>query len=345
MRPILLSELFFCVALLSGCGVPGEPLPPLLEIPAPISDLVAAQVGDQIELSWAPPRLTTEGTRARRLDRIEIYASFYPESAPVSGAPEPADLFATISPQSAPETEDRMHLNIRLDPSRPGMRAVIAAKVFNDRGRDAGFSNVVTLPLANLPEPPSALAGDVTERSVRLRWQPAARSVFGTEPAPVDGYQVFRRAPGSPAPGTMIGEAQTPEYDDASFEFEQTYAYSVRAFVRREGTVAVTRFSPEAEIAVTDRFPPAAPEDLRAVAVPGAVEIAWSPNEEADLAGYFVYRNSGGGFERIHAEPLRIPVFRDAQVRPGAEYRYHVRAIDRKGNESEPSEEAALTAE
>jgi hypothetical protein len=334
--------------LLAGCGVQGEPLPPLLEIPARVEDLTAAQVGSQIQLEWARPRLTTEGTRAQRLDRVEIYASFYPDGTPIPGVPDLSDRLAAIPAQTVPEAEERMRLTVRLDPSRPGTLAVIAVKAFNDRGRDAGFSNVVTVPVANLPEPPAALVGEVTERAVRLTWAPATQSVFGTEGAIVDGYHVFRREAGAAetgTQGTMIGETHDSEYEDASFEFEHTYIYSVRAFVRRGESVAVTPFSTTAEVAATDRFPPRAPEGVRAVAAANAVEIAWSPNEEEDLAGYYVYRGNGGEFARINTEPLRIPVFRDATIRPGAQYRYHVRAADRRGNESNPSEEVGVTTE
>ena len=344
----LWGAVLMVACLLAGCGVPGEPLPPLLEIPARVEDLVAAQVGSQIQLEWSRPRLTTEGTRAQRLDRIEIYTSFYPEGAPVPSVPEPSDRLAAIPAQRIPEAEDRMRLTVRLDASRPGTLAVIAVKAFNDRGRDAGFSNVVTLPVANLPEPPAALEGEVTERAVRLTWTPATQSVFGVEAATVDGYQVFRREAGAAepgTPGTMIGETQSSEYEDPSFEFEHTYLYSVRAFVRRRESVAVTPFSATAEVVATDRFPPRSPQDVRAVATTNGVEIAWSPNEEEDLAGYYVYRGDGGEFARMNPEPLRVPVFRDATVRPGARYRYHVRAADREGNESEPSEEITMTAE
>ncbi len=331
--------------LLAGCGVPGEPLPPLLEIPAPVADLAVAQVGAQLELEWSPSRLTTEGTRAQRLDRIEIYASFHAEGAPTPSVPEPASLVAAIPAQSIPQTEDRMRHVIPLEASRRGTQAVIAVKAVNDRGRDAGFSNVVTLAVADLPEAPADLQGEVTERAVRLTWRPTAQSVFGGAASAVTGYQVFRRAAGAPEPGTAIGEAQAPEFADAAFEFERAYVYAVRAFVRRGDSTAVTPLSAAVEVAATDRFPPRPPENVRAVAAPGAVEMAWSPSEEADFAAYHVYRSEGGAFARVNSEPLRIPVFRDATVRPGARYRYHVRAADRKGNESGPSEEAEVAAE
>src|SRR5262245_46416423 len=74
--PVPSSLLPFFFLLLVGCGVPGEPLPPLLEIPVAVSDLAAVQVGNHIELTWSVPRMTTEGTVARGLDRMEVHVLF-----------------------------------------------------------------------------------------------------------------------------------------------------------------------------------------------------------------------------------------------------------------------------
>jgi hypothetical protein len=204
---------------------------------------------------------------------------------------------------------------------------------------------VVKLPIVNLPQAPANLEGEVTELSVRLHWVPAEQSAFGGAAQPVDVYQVFRNDAATPGPGAVIGEAATARFEDMAFEFERTYVYSVRAFMRRDGTTALTPLSTPAEIAVVDRFPPRAPDGVRAVASPGAVAISWSPNEEEDLAGYRVYRSEAGEFKRVNDELVRIPVFRDPAVRAGIEYRYEVRATDRKGNESTPSETVSIAAE
>ena len=347
-RPVP-AVLWLAAAFLAGCGVPGEPLPPLLEIPAPVQDLSVVQVGTQLQLAWSRPRLTTEGTRARRLDRIELYGAFLPGDAPLTSFSEQSSRLATILAQSLPETEERMVYTIPLDASHLGSQATFALKVLNDRGRDAGFSNVVSARIANLPEPPSDVQLTLTEKAVRLSWKSSPQSALGGSAAPpaptIDGYQVFRQEAGSPAQASVIGETPSPAYEDAAFEFEHRYVYSVRAFVKQDNSLAVTPLSAPVEVAAVDRFPPAPPENVRAVAAPGAVELAWSPNAEPDLAGYSVYRSDGGAFTRINSELLRIPVFRDATVRPGVRYRYQVQASDAKGNESAPSEEVSVEAD
>jgi len=333
--------------LLAGCGVPGEPLPPLLEIPAPVEDLAAEQVGAEIHLAWSRPRLTTEGTRPQRLERIEIYGVFRSDRAPLR-FPEDSRLLAALSTRNLPEAAQRMAYTVSLDASQLGAEAAFAVKALNDRARDAGFSNAVTLRIANLPQPPAELQAVLTERAVRLGWRPSPQSAFGAAaplPPSFDGYQVLRREAASPDPAVVLGETQSPAYDDPSFEFGRSYVYTVRAFVRQGEALAVTPPSAPAEIAAVDRFPPSAPGNVRAVTGRGAVEIAWSPNEEADLAGYYIYRSDGGEFLRANPDPLRIPVFRDATVRAGVRYRYQVRAADRNGNQSSPSEEVSLMAE
>ena len=204
---------------------------------------------------------------------------------------------------------------------------------------------MVSVRIANLPEPPVNVQAALTEKAVRLTWKSSPQSAFGGSAPPVDGYQVLRQEAGSSAPATVIGESQSPAYDDAAFEFEHRYIYSVRAFVRQGNALATTPPSVPAEVAAADRFPPAAPENLRVVTSPGAVELAWSPNSEPDLAGYNVYRSEESAFTKINPELLRIPIFRDSTVRPGVRYRYQVRASDAKSNESSPSEEVSVVAE
>src|SRR5450432_2546421 len=47
--------------LLAGCGYVGDPLPPLANIPARVSDLAAMQRGGRIIVQFTVPAKTTEG--------------------------------------------------------------------------------------------------------------------------------------------------------------------------------------------------------------------------------------------------------------------------------------------
>ena len=72
------------------------------------------------------------------------------------------------------------------------------------------------------------------------------------------------------------------------------------------------------------------------------MDIVWSPDTSADLAGYNVYRHEEGGQpEKLNAEPVKTPAYRDAAVQSGKKYFYSVTAVDVRGNESAQSEEAS----
>src|SRR5216684_477676 len=61
-----------CAVLLclTGCGTPGAPQPPSLNIPKPVRDLQAARKGDTITLTWTNPTETTDGALVRRTGKI-----------------------------------------------------------------------------------------------------------------------------------------------------------------------------------------------------------------------------------------------------------------------------------
>src|SRR5713226_5238735 len=59
----LISKLGLCLlalALFAGCGSPGVPLPPSLELARPVSDLRAARKGNTVYLTWSAPETTTD---------------------------------------------------------------------------------------------------------------------------------------------------------------------------------------------------------------------------------------------------------------------------------------------
>ncbi len=331
--------------LVAGCAVPGEPLPPLLELPEPVSDLAARQVGSKILLRFTWPVLTTEGTRIRQLDRIELHALSNHESFDADEFYADSERLATWSAGEIPGPSEPFVHEISIDPARLDRRWHFAIKAINRSGKDAGFSNIASLYVIDLPSVPSGLAASLSEHAITLSWQSSPRSSISGAALLPDGYEIFRSEPGTSFLSEQIKILESIGYEDGSFQFGQSYIYQVRAYRQREGSRAVTELSESAEITATDRFPPASPQNLRAIAVTGAIELAWSPNTADDLSGYDVYRSEGGEFLRLNLQPFSIPLFRDITPQPGTEYRYRVRALDQVGNASDPSDTVEVTAE
>jgi predicted phage tail protein len=153
-------------------------------------------------------------------------------------------------------------------------------------------------------------------------------------------------------PFTLLGQTAATQFQDRKFEFARTYVYSVRS-VAQYGSDTVESEQPASSMATVtarDVFPPAAPTGLEVALIPATpgmpayVELSWAISQDADLAGYHVYRSEDEGSpgERIGTETLLSPAFRDMSVQSGKRYFYRVSALDRAGNESPKSSATAV---
>jgi len=95
--------------------------------------------------------------------------------------------------------------------------------------------------------------------------------------------------------------------------------------------------------------PPAAPEDLSAVTGDAEINLSWSANMEADLAGYNIYRGTVTGVYSptpINGGTLiseSDTTYHDETVSNGTTYYYVITAVDDYTNESGDSNEASAT--
>jgi len=353
----LLSVLMF-----TACGVPGPPHPPSLELPEPVTDLGAVRKGDKVSLAWTVPTETTDRLRVQQLGMTRICRNLdqnLPNCAdPVGMVAPPQVPTAKRSDRRAPTAPSRQGYLDTLPPSvlRNDAAAEIryAVSVLNAHGRSAGLSNQVTVPGMPAPQPPADFRAQVTAEGILLSWTGRLESTDVPQFEHV--YRVYRREEGT---NNDIRVAEVlfrglPSYvvSDRSFEWEKTYSYwaTVVTLVQAKGQEE-TEFegldTPSQKVFAHDIFPPSVPVGLQA-AFSGEgpqrfIDLVWAPDTEVDLAGYNVYRREqgSGASERMNQELLRVPAFRDTNVRPGHEYFYSVAAVDVRGNQSAPSAEVS----
>ena len=359
----------FTIFLASGCGAPGDPVPPSPLVPVPISNLAASQAGDGVELVFSLPPKTVSGEKLTAPPAIEIVRG----DVKPSGAPDSKSFRVVYTIPGALVANYVAAGHVRFtDPisptetkAHPGATYAYLIRTRLSKKRASADSNIVTARVFPVPQPISSVEFQVTETAVNLSW-PVPTQTSGGDPLPeVSGYRVYRGEtdPHAPAPTgkelsdvhwisplTLLSSSTTNSYSDTQFEFGKTYVYAVRSFVSAGGNEIESDNSELAVVTPLDTFPPAAPKDVVAAVLPGAapstfvVDLSWSINLETDFAGYRVYRSEqeGARGEPVAPDLLPTPAFRDSSVAPGHRYWYSVTALDRAGNESAASGAVAV---
>lgn len=342
---VLLSLLSF---IFLGCGTPGAPRPPSLQLPKPVEDLRAVRVGDKVYLQWSVPTETSDGEGLKRLGATRVCRA-YPAAATSECGNEVAKVTADsakdgkmtavddLSSALANSTTDFLNYNVQ---------------VLNDRGKSAGPSNAATVFLA----PSAPMVRDVSAvanaEGVTLSWTAEAPRQSRLRSA--HQLRIERASAGAAESATIATvpyETGTATYVDKNAEWEKPYQYRVipvTQVLSLDGRL-LSEFTGEPSQAITitprDTFAPKAPSGVQAVfsgiAAQASIDLTWIPNEESDIAGYNVYRQEGSAAAvKVNTSLVQTPAFRDARVRAGSEYSYLVTAVDARGNESPKSEPA-----
>lgn len=345
-RRLCASASISLIALLSGCGTPGAPQPPSLNLAKPVDNLKAVRIDNQVVLTWTPPSVTTDGAAFRHSGPTKICQ--VQNHAPI----DQCVAVGTVNPPLNAKTATAKEQIIA--PGGPGAYVTYAIEVDNDRGRAAGLSNQVEVPAMAITEIANARAS-LTSDAV----------VVSAEVTPVNEgikqtLELRRRERGSQQESTAAqlpipDVAQRVELRDENFDWERTYEY--RLVVSADARLpngSLVRFdgagSAPVDVVAHDTFPPAVPTGVQAVysgvTQSPSIDLTWDPDTDRDLAGYFVYRRSTTDTSavKLNTTPLPAPAFSDSKLTAGSTYFYSVSAIDVRGNESQRSREASETA-
>ena len=348
------------LALSAGCGTVGAPQPPSLHLPEPVRDLRASRKGDKVTLTWTQPTETTDHEAVGRwLGTTNICRAV--AASPASSLMKScAEKVGEAGPQPVAKTAVTVtqseQLSVELENSQPTAFAGYAVEITNRRGRSAGLSNAVSVPLAPTRQPPGNLTAEVRADGVYFTATPVAGPV---NDALRFSYRLYRRTEPAAAGENPALVAEQPTDNkfaavDRNFEWEKKYSYwitpatSVLAASGQAQAVVEGEDSAPVEVFTHDVFPPTEPTGVQAVfsgmMQQKFVDVTWAPNTENDLAGYSVYRHEQNeAAARIHGELVKTPAFRDSNVAAGHTYFYSVTAVDLRGNESARSQETSET--
>lgn len=314
------------VFVLTGCGSIGEPLYPTLRIPAQVTDLAVVEQGSNLDINFTIPNLTTDGLPVKEggIGMVDLRVG---PSPPKWNVDEWA-AGATSIPVPTPDKPGPIQASIRVG-KFVGMEVVVAVRVTNNKGKEAGWSApkifMVRTPLAD----PANFQAAPDPKGVALTWSGGAKAEF----------HIYRKTEQQTRP-VLLATATEPNYVDISAEFGKTYRYSIQA--ERDG-IESNMVGP-VTITPKDIFPPAVPSGLMVSAGINTLELAWNRNTEADFKEYRVLRSVDGGPLVEVARGLETPVYSDRMVQSGKRYRYEVESVDQDGHVSAPSAPVEMTA-
>ena len=344
-----------CLALLlAGCGTPGAPQPPSLNLPDAVGDLSATRAGNQVMLTWTMPKRNTDRTLIKGEVPVRVCRR---ESE--TAVCDPAGPDQMTAPGAAGSYMDAL-------PSALATGVPRAVSYFvelrNRKGRSAGLSNAAVVLAGAAPAPIEGLRAEVRKQGVVLSW-----TGDGEDTAVRLERKLMTRAPKTehgplapvpePEKQNLIVQAggERGRTVDKTVRVGESYDYRAQRVARVDVNGKTLEldgaFSTPIRVEVKDVFPPAVPTGLVAVATAGengtvpAIDLSWQPDSEPDVAGYIVYRReTGGEWQRVSAAaPIGEPAFHDAQVQVGHTYQYAVSSVDQSGHESARSGEIQET--
>ena len=316
---------FVLCVLLAACGSIGEPLYPALRIPSRVNDLALVEHGDNLDIFFTIPPLTTEGLPLKEIGAVDLRvgpgssngfnvdewaASAMSVNVPTPAGPGPVVAVVPVSKFA-------------------GKEVIAAVRLSNPKGRDSGWSDFKTFEVKPpLPDPTNFhVAAD--PKGVALTWS-----------APSPGqFRILRQTEQQPKP-VLLATATEPNYVDISADYGKTYQYFIQAV---RDNIESNVVGPQT-ITPVDIFPPAVPSGLTASIGIGAVELAWTRNTESDFKEYRVLRSEEGGPFVEVARGLDAPIYSDRAIQTGKHYRYQVLAVDEGGRPSAPCEPVEIIA-
>lgn len=351
-RHFFLLSLLVITCFLAGCGNVGDPLPPLIQIPVPVSDLAAYQFGKLIKLSWTLPKLNTDGSAATTLVRVEVFRLSADSSQ--NAAPDKALFVRSALKWKVFQEHD-------FDNHREGGKIVLtdtlldtesgkvfgttfsyAVKAINRKKQDAGISNIVSVKVLPAPNPPEGLRATFAEHFIELSWEPPTLNADNSPIKDTIQFNVYRTSNPKIPGGDRLTQAPTSvsSFRDESTELGKSYSYVVRAMLET-ATGSIESFdSKKLEVINPDVYPPRPPSEVTAISSGEFISLVWLPNSEPDLAGYFVYRSGQDrDFKRLNETPIVTASTIDKTAEKGQTYFYRIKAVDSQGNVSDFSEE------
>jgi hypothetical protein len=136
-------------AMVSACGKAGPPLPPLVRLPAPPTDLVAERHGTSVDIHLVVPSANTDGTRPANVERVDVYGLTGPVSVTDDQILKLGRKIGSVKVKAPRDP------NATVEPDDPASDAELPVGAGLDQGATAALTDELT-PAAMAPAAPSS---------------------------------------------------------------------------------------------------------------------------------------------------------------------------------------------
>src|SRR6185437_10500669 len=145
---------------IAGCGTPGAPLPPSLNLPRRVTDLAAERAGNQVTLMWTMPQRTTDKILLK--EPVTVRVCWNEGTSHCVSAGEKA-----FAPSAAATYSVALPAALAAGAPRP-VRFYVEA--INANHRSAGLSNAAPILAGEAPAQLEGLKAEVRKSGVVLHW-------------------------------------------------------------------------------------------------------------------------------------------------------------------------------
>ena len=290
----------------------------------------------QVTVSWNASTLDSDGGQLTGLTGYTVFRS--------KGSTNSFQPVATV------DATTRQYVDTGLEELTTYYYTVSAA---DDSGNESARAQSVQVrtegPDRIAPAAPHSLSAVADEQvigQVVLRWASPTLDAQGGQLSDLSRYILFRAKESTSAFVAVdtLG-AEVRQYTDTGLDESTVYYYAVSA-LDAVGNESSRSAVVEVQTQGADRVPPAAPQNIAAIADEdafGQVSISWSaPSKDADggdmagLASYTVFRSKGStnAFQSIATVGVETREYMDTGLEELTTYYYAVSASDEIGNES-----------
>ncbi len=316
------KALFFLLFLLFliSCGVKGPPLQPVMKVLPPVENVKFYQKGKVLIASITFPENYSDITPLK-IKKIRVHYNFYPLEKRVE-----LKEFLKKSFLEEMELKEERSIIFKKEIGSFPKNFNLLIYYWDSNDKKSIPSKLFQFEVKEPPKPPEELVADLKEDGIHLKWKFEEKNKKIGFFVYIYKDKDFKKLNQEPL--------DKKEFVFKDFKWDVEHRFKVNSVSEK---LYESDDSEEISIIPVDIFPPPPPQNLIAIPEEGFILLKWEKVEVNDFEKYNVYRKENGKEELLTLDGTKETFFEDRKGEKGKIYKYFVTAVDKRGNESAPS--------